>query len=168
MKTIRLEEPGRLVLTSTQRPPSLEPEEALVRVHRIGVCGTECGYALVPGYAGNRDAGRAVPDDCADVGGGGQPGDEEDSAAKCGHVPGEQHAVCAAAGGRDSDCGRADVLPGAELGADFGASADAGGDEFLRGRFEVRGKVQDEGIPQGLKPAFFVGLGGPSLKAWLT
>lgn len=41
MKTIRLEEPGRLVLTSTERPPSLQPEEALVRVHRIGVCGTD-------------------------------------------------------------------------------------------------------------------------------
>jgi 2-desacetyl-2-hydroxyethyl bacteriochlorophyllide A dehydrogenase len=41
MKTIRLEEPGRFVLTSTERPPSLQPGEALVRVHRIGVCGTD-------------------------------------------------------------------------------------------------------------------------------
>lgn len=42
MKTIRLEEPGRLALLSTDEPPTLiQPEEALVRVHRIGVCGTD-------------------------------------------------------------------------------------------------------------------------------
>jgi 2-desacetyl-2-hydroxyethyl bacteriochlorophyllide A dehydrogenase len=44
MKTIRLEEPGRLALLSSEGPPppaSLQPEEALVRVHRIGVCGTD-------------------------------------------------------------------------------------------------------------------------------
>lgn len=44
MKAIRLEEPGRLALISTGEPPSpasIQPEEALVRVHRIGVCGTD-------------------------------------------------------------------------------------------------------------------------------
>jgi 2-desacetyl-2-hydroxyethyl bacteriochlorophyllide A dehydrogenase len=43
MKTIRLEEPGRLALFSAEEPPptSIQPEEALVRVHRIGVCGTD-------------------------------------------------------------------------------------------------------------------------------
>lgn len=41
MKTIRLEEPGRLVLTSTDPPAAPEPGEALVRVRRIGVCGTD-------------------------------------------------------------------------------------------------------------------------------
>jgi len=41
MKTIRLEEPGRLVLVSTESPSSPGPEEALVKVHRIGVCGTD-------------------------------------------------------------------------------------------------------------------------------
>jgi 2-desacetyl-2-hydroxyethyl bacteriochlorophyllide A dehydrogenase len=43
MKAIRLEEPGRLVLFSTGElpPTSIKPEEALVRVHRIGVCGTD-------------------------------------------------------------------------------------------------------------------------------
>lgn len=41
MKAIRLEEPGRLVLASMDPPASLGPEEALVRVHRIGVCGTD-------------------------------------------------------------------------------------------------------------------------------
>lgn len=41
MKVIRLEKPGHLVLTSTDPPASLETEEALVRVRRIGVCGTD-------------------------------------------------------------------------------------------------------------------------------
>jgi 2-desacetyl-2-hydroxyethyl bacteriochlorophyllide A dehydrogenase len=42
MKAIRLEEPSRLELLSTHEPvASLKPEEALVRVHRIGVCGTD-------------------------------------------------------------------------------------------------------------------------------
>jgi len=41
MKTIRLEEPGRLVLIETEAPSAPQPGEALVRVHRIGVCGTD-------------------------------------------------------------------------------------------------------------------------------
>jgi len=41
MKTIRLEEPGRLSFLSTEIAKSIGPEEALVRVHRIGVCGTD-------------------------------------------------------------------------------------------------------------------------------
>lgn len=44
MNAIRLEEPGRLTLLSIEGPPpaaSLQPEEALVRVRRIGICGTD-------------------------------------------------------------------------------------------------------------------------------
>ncbi len=41
MKTIRLEEPGNLVFTSTEPPAPPQAGEALVRVHRIGVCGTD-------------------------------------------------------------------------------------------------------------------------------
>jgi 2-desacetyl-2-hydroxyethyl bacteriochlorophyllide A dehydrogenase len=43
MKTIRLEEPGRLALLTTEEPPpgSIRPDEVLVRVRRIGVCGTD-------------------------------------------------------------------------------------------------------------------------------
>ena len=41
MKTIRLEEPGRLVLTSTDPPAAPGSGEVLVRVRRIGVCGTD-------------------------------------------------------------------------------------------------------------------------------
>jgi len=42
MKTIRLEEPGRLAQLSIDEPAtSLKPDEALVCVRRIGVCGTD-------------------------------------------------------------------------------------------------------------------------------
>ena len=42
MKAIRLEEPHRLAPFSADEPgASLKPDEALVRVRRIGVCGTD-------------------------------------------------------------------------------------------------------------------------------
>ena len=41
MQTIFLEQPGRLVLTASDSPDGPAPGEALVRVHRIGVCGTD-------------------------------------------------------------------------------------------------------------------------------
>jgi 2-desacetyl-2-hydroxyethyl bacteriochlorophyllide A dehydrogenase len=41
MKTLVLETPGKLVATETPRPSNPGPKEALVRVHRIGVCGTD-------------------------------------------------------------------------------------------------------------------------------
>jgi threonine dehydrogenase-like Zn-dependent dehydrogenase len=44
MKAIRLEEPGRFALLSVEGPPlpdSIQPGDALVRVARIGVCGTD-------------------------------------------------------------------------------------------------------------------------------
>ena len=41
MKTIRLEEPGRFALIDTQPPPALEDGQALVKIHRVGVCGTD-------------------------------------------------------------------------------------------------------------------------------
>ncbi|HVF87411.1 MAG TPA: zinc-binding alcohol dehydrogenase family protein [Pyrinomonadaceae bacterium] len=41
MKTILLKEPGQLALSDTASPPALSPDEALVRVRRIGVCGTD-------------------------------------------------------------------------------------------------------------------------------
>jgi 2-desacetyl-2-hydroxyethyl bacteriochlorophyllide A dehydrogenase len=40
MNAVRLEEPGRLALISPG-PISIGPGEALVRVHRVGVCGTD-------------------------------------------------------------------------------------------------------------------------------
>jgi len=41
MKTITLEKPGKLVISDTPKPLSVEPGEALVRVHRVGICGTD-------------------------------------------------------------------------------------------------------------------------------
>jgi 2-desacetyl-2-hydroxyethyl bacteriochlorophyllide A dehydrogenase len=41
MKTITLQEPGRFVIGETARPAAPAPGEALVRVHRVGVCGTD-------------------------------------------------------------------------------------------------------------------------------
>jgi 2-desacetyl-2-hydroxyethyl bacteriochlorophyllide A dehydrogenase len=41
MKTLVLEEPGRLTLASTRPPDGPGDGEALVRVHRVGVCGTD-------------------------------------------------------------------------------------------------------------------------------
>ena len=49
MKTVRLEEPGRLVLLESEPPEAPMPGEALVRVRRVGVCGTD-----LHAYAGNQ------------------------------------------------------------------------------------------------------------------
>lgn len=41
MKTIRLEKPGQFALLEAEPPGVASPEEAIVRVRRIGVCGTD-------------------------------------------------------------------------------------------------------------------------------
>ena len=41
MKTIVLEEPGRFRLTEREAPGNPGPGEALVRIHRVGVCGSD-------------------------------------------------------------------------------------------------------------------------------
>lgn len=41
MKTIILEQPGLLCVGEKDEPEALAPGEALVRVHRVGVCGTD-------------------------------------------------------------------------------------------------------------------------------
>ena len=41
MRTIVLEEPGRLALANRPAPEAPRPGEALVRIHRVGVCGTD-------------------------------------------------------------------------------------------------------------------------------
>ena len=42
MLTLVLETPGKLIATETAEPTNvLGPEEVLVRVHRVGVCGTD-------------------------------------------------------------------------------------------------------------------------------
>lgn len=41
MKAIQLSEPGTLTFVQVPEPPAPAPDEARVRVHRIGVCGTD-------------------------------------------------------------------------------------------------------------------------------
>src|SRR3989475_10886278 len=41
MKTITLLQPGEFALTDTAPPDRPAPGEALVRVHRVGICGTD-------------------------------------------------------------------------------------------------------------------------------
>ncbi len=41
MQTILLEEPGRFVLTETPEPEAPGPQDALVRIRRVGICGTD-------------------------------------------------------------------------------------------------------------------------------
>lgn len=41
MQTLILEAPGNLVLTDTRPPAAPEPDTALVRVRRVGICGTD-------------------------------------------------------------------------------------------------------------------------------
>ena len=41
MKAVRLEEPGHFAQVNLEPASALRPDEALVRVHRIGVCGTD-------------------------------------------------------------------------------------------------------------------------------
>ncbi len=60
MKTILLEKPGRFVVTTTPEPDRPRADEALVRVHRVGICGTDYSgflgkmpfysYPRIPGH----------------------------------------------------------------------------------------------------------------------
>lgn len=38
---IRLEEPGKFSLTTVSAPPPIQPGEARVHIHRVGICGTD-------------------------------------------------------------------------------------------------------------------------------
>src|ERR1700736_1660216 len=41
MKTVILEQPGQFLLATTESPTAAPPGEALVRVRRVGICGTD-------------------------------------------------------------------------------------------------------------------------------
>src|ERR1700760_2199976 len=41
MQTLILDQPGHLRVTTTAPPPAVPPGHALVRVHRVGICGTD-------------------------------------------------------------------------------------------------------------------------------
>jgi 2-desacetyl-2-hydroxyethyl bacteriochlorophyllide A dehydrogenase len=47
MNAIQLQEPGRFRAITVPEPPAPAPDEALVRVHRVGICGTD-----ISGYLG--------------------------------------------------------------------------------------------------------------------
>ncbi|SDL01833.1 2-desacetyl-2-hydroxyethyl bacteriochlorophyllide A dehydrogenase [Catalinimonas alkaloidigena] len=49
MKTLVLEEPGKFNYTDTPFDTTLQPDEALLKVHRIGICGTD-----YHAYSGNQ------------------------------------------------------------------------------------------------------------------
>ena len=49
MKTIVLTEPRQFDLTDTKEPEGLAPDHALVKVHRVGICGTD-----LHAYLGNQ------------------------------------------------------------------------------------------------------------------
>src|SRR5213075_1453169 len=49
MKAILLRQPGRFERVEIDEPPEPGPGEALVRVHRVGICGTD-----ISGYLGNQ------------------------------------------------------------------------------------------------------------------
>lgn len=49
MKTIVLKEPRQLELTQSKKPRGLAPDHALVKVHRVGICGTD-----LHAYLGNQ------------------------------------------------------------------------------------------------------------------
>jgi 2-desacetyl-2-hydroxyethyl bacteriochlorophyllide A dehydrogenase len=73
MKTLCLEEPGRLVFSAKgpAPPTALAPGEALVRVHRIGVCGTDI-HAFIgdqPFFSYPRILGHELGVEVVEVGG---------------------------------------------------------------------------------------------------
>ncbi|MEM1184213.1 MAG: zinc-binding alcohol dehydrogenase family protein [Planctomycetota bacterium] len=49
MRTLVLEEPGRLLVTDTPEPPAPGKSEVVVRVRRVGICGTD-----IHAYRGNQ------------------------------------------------------------------------------------------------------------------
>ena len=73
MKTIVLQEPGKMELTETEAPSSLAEDEVLIQIKRIGICGTDIHafngnqpYFTYPRILGHElsgevvEAGRAV------------------------------------------------------------------------------------------------------------
>ena len=72
MKAILLEKPQTFRPTEIPEPPAPGPEEALVRVHRIGICGTDYGGFLgkMPFYSYPRIPGHELGVEVLAVGGG--------------------------------------------------------------------------------------------------
>mgnify|MGYP001000861833 CR=1 FL=1 len=72
MKALVLEKPGRFLVTEVQDPPPPAPGEALVRVHRVGICGTDySGYlGKMPFFSYPRIPGHELGVEVVAIGGG--------------------------------------------------------------------------------------------------
>lgn len=72
MKCVRLDQPGRLSLAELPEPPPPGEGEALVRVHRVGICGTDfAGYlGKMPFFSYPRIPGHELGVEVLAVGGG--------------------------------------------------------------------------------------------------
>lgn len=72
MQAIVLEEPGRFVVSEIKDPPKPGPGEALVRVHRVGICGTDYSGFLgkMPFYSYPRIPGHELGVEVVAIGGG--------------------------------------------------------------------------------------------------
>ena len=70
MKAIRLEQPGRFSVIDLEEPPRPGPGDALVRVHRIGICGTDISGFLgkMPFYSYPRIPGHELGVEVVEVG----------------------------------------------------------------------------------------------------
>ena len=88
------------------------------RQQRLGVRRVERKHALVQQRGRDDHADGPIFHDHSDAGHRRQSGKEEICAAIAGHISGDYAVVQRAAGGRDFDCWRADIFPGAEPGAD--------------------------------------------------
>jgi alcohol dehydrogenase len=72
MQAIVLEEPGRFVVAEVKDPPKPGPGEARVRVHRVGICGTDYSGFLgkMPFYSYPRIPGHELGVEVVEVGSG--------------------------------------------------------------------------------------------------
>src|SRR5580765_1293144 len=72
MKAIRLEKPLEFATIDLEEPPHPAPGEALVRVHRVGICGTDIsGYlGKMPFYSYPRIPGHELGVEVLEVGDG--------------------------------------------------------------------------------------------------
>src|SRR5436853_1559686 len=72
MQAILLEKPGQFTPITVEEPPRPGPGEALVRVHRVGICGTDIsGYlGKMPFFSYPRIPGHELGVEVLEVGGG--------------------------------------------------------------------------------------------------
>ena len=92
MKAIRLEQPGTFTRIEIEEPPTPDAGEAVVRVHRVGICGSDVGGYLgkMPFYIYPRIPGHELGIEVVEVGDGAtnvRPGDRcsVEPYMNCGH-----------------------------------------------------------------------------------